>query len=200
MPFWQDRRREYYRCEGCGLVFVPPRYYLTPAEEKAEYDRHRNHPGDAGYRRFLGRLVHPLSARLTPGSRGLDFGCGPGPTLSVMFAEAGHAVQLYDPYYVPDSSVLRGHYDFITATEVVEHLHRPGQELERLWALLRPGGMLGIMTKLVIDREAFSRWHYKDDLTHVSFFSRRSFEWLAARWQADMEIIGQDVIIVSRPA
>ncbi|GIS59730.1 MAG: hypothetical protein CM1200mP2_19550 [Planctomycetaceae bacterium] len=37
----------------------------------------------------------------------------------------------------------------------------PGEELDRLWGCLSPGGVLGIMTKRVLDHEAFSRWHYK---------------------------------------
>ncbi len=164
------------------------------------YQQHRNDPDDSGYRAFLGRLCEPLQARLAPNSRGLDFGCGPGPTLSVMLAESGHQVELYDWFFAPDRSVLVGAYDFITATEVVEHLHQPGGELSRLWALLRPGGHLGVMTKLVLDRGAFSRWHYKNDLTHVSFFSRPTFEWLAGEWQADIEFVGQDVIIFTKPA
>jgi hypothetical protein len=116
-----------------------------------------------------------------------------------MLAEAGHHVELYDCFYAPDRSVLARRYDFITATEVVEHLHRPGEELHRLWALVRPGGYFGVMTKLVLDREAFSRWHYKNDPTHVSFFSRPTFAWLAEQWGAGIEFIGQDVIIFTRP-
>jgi SAM-dependent methyltransferase len=197
--FWQDRGRDYYRCRRCCLVFVPPHQYLSAAEERAQYELHRNAPDDSGYRRFLGRLYEPLQPRLAAHSHGLDFGCGPGPTLSVMFAEAGHRVELYDPFFAPDRSVLTRCYDFITATEVVEHLHRPGDELHRLWRLLRPGGYLGVMTKLVSDREAFSRWHYKNDPTHVSFFSRPTFQWLADVWGAGIEIIGQDVVIFARP-
>ena len=71
----------------------------------------------------------------------------------------------------PDELALNASYDFICATEVVEHLHRPGQDLERLWSLLRPGGWMGIMTKLVRDRASFDTWHYKNDPTHVCFFS-----------------------------
>lgn len=198
--FWQDQRRDYYRCRRCSLVFVPPEQVLSAARERAEYELHRNDPADGGYRCFLGRLHAPLAARLAPRSEGLDFGCGPGPTLSVMFAEAGHSVALYDCFFAPDRSVLEGRYDFITATEVVEHLHQPGAELERLWALLRPGGYFGVMTKLVRDQTAFSRWHYKNDQTHVSFFSRQTFQWLAAKWGAGIEIIGQDVIILGKVA
>ena len=46
-------------------------------------------------------------------------------------------MSLYDPFFFPDRTRLSRRYDFITATEVVEHLHRPGEELERLWAMLR---------------------------------------------------------------
>ena len=198
--FWRDQRRDYYQCRRCRLVFVPPRHYLSSAEELAVYQQHRNDPGDSGYRTFLGRLYEPLQARLAPNSRGMDFGCGPGPTLSVMFAENGHQVALYDCFFAPDQSALTGAYDFITATEVVEHLHQPGEELSRLWALLRPGGHFGVMTKLVLGREAFSRWHYKNDPTHVSFFSRPTFEWLASEWRADIEFVCQDVIIFTKPA
>jgi 2-polyprenyl-3-methyl-5-hydroxy-6-metoxy-1,4-benzoquinol methylase len=199
-PFHQDRRRDYLQCADCRLVFVPPAQRLSAEAEKAEYDLHRNDPADGGYRRFLSRLADPLLARLAPHSCGLDFGCGPGPTLSLMLAEAGHRVALYDPFYARDPQVLVGQqYDFITATEVVEHLHHPGRELEQLWRLLRPGGVLGLMTKLVIGADAFARWHYKNDQTHVCFFSRETFQWLAASWGAQLEILGKDVILLTRP-
>jgi SAM-dependent methyltransferase len=198
--FASDRRRQYWRCSRCALVFVPPEYFLDAAGEKAEYDLHCNDPHDAGYRRFLSRLAEPLVRRLVAPASGLDFGCGPGPALAAMLVEAGHEVALYDPFYEDDASVLTQSYDFVTATEVVEHLHRPGPELERLWALLRPGGWLGVMTKLVLDAEAFQRWHYKNDPTHVVFFSRETWAWWAEGHSAELEIIGQDVILLRKPA
>jgi SAM-dependent methyltransferase len=198
--FHQDRRRQYLRCRRCRLVFVPPEQFLSREDEKAEYDLHQNNPADPGYRKFLGRLFLPLGQRLAPGSRGLDFGSGPGPTLSVMFEEAGHAMAIYDPFYAPDPPVLDQIYDFITATEVLEHLHQPGRELQRLWNHLRPGGILGVMTRLVLNRTAFSGWRYKDDRTHVSFFSQGTFRWLAAGWQAEMVVIDPEVVLFLKPA
>jgi hypothetical protein len=196
--YWADDRRTYLRCPLCALVYVPPAYYPTAVAEKAEYDLHENSPGDAGYRHFLSRLFRPMRARLSPGARGLDFGSGPGPTLSVLFQEAGHDVALYDPFYAPDTSVFDRRYDFITASEVVEHLHRPRQELDRLWRCLRRGGTLGVLTQLVINRKRFSRWRYKDDATHVCFWSRATFEWLAAQWGADLSFVGSDVILLAK--
>jgi len=133
--------------------------------------------------------------RLTPHSQGLDFGSGPGPTLSVMFEEAGHSMELYDPFYAPELKPLQRKYDFVTASEVVEHLHHPRRDLDRLWKCVKPNGLLGIMTKRVTDQKAFSCWHYKNDPTHVSFFSVETFRWLADVWQATSSVCGADVVL-----
>ena len=197
--FHQDRQRDYFVCERCHLVFVPPEQWLSEAEEKAAYDHHQNSPTDPHYRRFLSRLFLPLQERIAPESHGLDFGSGPGPTLSIMFEELGHTITLYDYFYANNPEALQQPYDFIAATEVVEHLHDPATILPQLWALLKPGGYLGLMTKLVRDQEAFATWHYKNDLTHVCFFSRTTFEWLADQWQTEVEFFGNDVMLFHKP-
>ena len=191
-------RREFHSCDTCHIVFVPPEHFLSVEAEKAAYDHHQNSPDDQAYRCFLSRLFIPMNQRLSPGSHGLDFGSGPGPTLSLMFEEAGHTVALYDYFYANDTSALELQYDFITASEVVEHLHQPKHALDRLWSILKPGGTLGIMTKRVLNREAFARWHYKNDLTHVCFFSEPTFQWLAAQWQAELTIEGNDVVLLKK--
>lgn len=198
-PYHRDARRDYRCCPTCALVFVPAHQRLAPGEEKAVYDRHENSPDDPGYRRFLSRLFDPLHRRLPPGARGLDFGAGPGPTLSVMFEEAGHPMAIYDPFYAPDRTVLEARYDFITATEVVEHLFDPGEELARLADRLVPGGWLGLMTKRVRCREAFAGWHYILDPTHVCFFSEASFHWLAERLGMRVLFPAADVVLLQKP-
>jgi hypothetical protein len=197
-PFAKDKRRSYYQCGNCGLVFVAAADFLTVDEEKKVYDQHQNNPSDSNYRKFLNRLCAPLVAQVPPHSRGLDFGSGPGPTLALMLAERGHSVAIYDYFYAPDPTVWDERYDFITATEVVEHLHHPGVELERLWFHLKPGGTLGIMTKMVQDVEAFATWHYKNDPTHVSFFSVLTFKWLAQQWRAKINFFAADVVIFTK--
>jgi 2-polyprenyl-3-methyl-5-hydroxy-6-metoxy-1,4-benzoquinol methylase len=181
-------------------VFVPTNWHLDPDSEKAQYDLHQNDLHDEGYRVFLSRLASPLMARLPPGASGLDFGCGPGPALAQILRDAGFKVALYDKFYAPDEGTLTRRFDFITATEVVEHLRRPGWELERLWSLLSSRGWLGIMTKLVRDPVAFAGWHYKNDSTHVCFYSADTWRWWAAHHGASLEIIGSDVILLRREA
>lgn len=197
-PFHLDRRRHYLQCARCQLVFVPPIHHLTRDEERAAYELHQNHPGDMGYRRFLSRVFDPLCARLTTSAHGLDFGCGPGPTLSVMLEEVGHTMTLYDPFFFADPAWRCSVYDFITATEVVEHLHAPGDVLTQLTGLLKPQGWLAIMTKRVRDREAFATWHYKNDPTHVCFFHDDTFRWLAEHLHLRLEFTGADVVMLQR--
>lgn len=185
-------------CSNCSLVFVPLEYHLSPDEEKAIYDLHINHPGDQGYRRFLSRLTNPLMDRIHPGEIGLDFGCGPGPTLSVMINEAGYSMDIYDPVYFNEPSILQNQYDFITTTEVVEHFRNPQDMFDRLFLMMKQSACLGIMTKLVIDKKAFEKWHYIQDLTHISFFSRKTFEFIAQKYSAELEFIGNDVIFLTK--
>lgn len=200
VDFFSDQRRKYRRCDRCALVFVPTAYHISAEAERAEYDLHQNSAEDPGYRKFLSRVFKPVSKQIEPRSRGLDFGCGPGPTLSVMFSEAGHAMKIYDPFYAPDESVLNVEYDFVTATEVVEHFRNPAADWRRLFECVRPDGRLGIMTKMVIDQASFSNWHYKNDLTHVSFYSRATFRWLAKKRNAGIEFHGADVVLFANKA
>lgn len=196
--YHHDHYRDYYSCPTCHLVFVPPEQHLSSQKEKAHYDLHQNSPDDQDYRQFLRRLFLPMQERLSPGSHGLDFGSGPGPTLSGMFEGAGHFMTLYDHFYAQDHSVFQHEYDFITSTEVLEHLHHPNMELTRLWRRLKPGGYLGIMTKLRPSKESFSDWHYKNDPTHVCFYSRTTFEWLADCWDSHLTFLDYDVMVFSK--
>ena len=117
-----------------------------------------------------------------------------------MLEEAGYPTETYDPLYASDTSVFERNYDFITATEVVEHLSDPKFELPRLYSMLVPGGVLAIMTKRVTNKEAFASWHYKNDRTHVVFFSEETFSWLASQWSAQVEFVAPDVVFVTKPA
>lgn len=182
------------------LIFVAREDLLSPQGEKARYDLHENHPNNPGYRQFLGQLAQPLLQRLDPPPlKGLDFGSGPGPTLSIMLEEQGYEMTLYDPFYAPQTEALESTYDFVTCTETVEHFHNPGREWDLLIGLVKPGGWLGIMTQLVDDLEAFPKMHYINDRTHVSFFSRYTFQFLSQRDGLPVEFIGDNVVLIHKP-
>jgi hypothetical protein len=130
----------------------------------------------------LDRVLIPLCAQITPGSQGLDYGCGPGPTASVMLGERGFPTQNYDPYFFPDESLLSRKYDFLVCTEVFEHLRRPSDDLIRLDLLLKPGGTLGVMTGILEDDASFPGWWYRKDFTHICFYRPETLAWISSRF------------------
>ena len=200
--YFEDKRRSFSQCKQCELVFVDPAFLPDPSVEKAEYDLHQNSFNDEGYRRFLNRIAEPLYQRLSPGATGLDFGCGPAPVLASMMAEKGFPTECYDPFFFSNESLLHKKFDFVTCTEAIEHFHAPHREWKILLSMLKPGGILAIMTKRVVNKQRFASWHYKNDKTHVSFFSDSTFTWLADNYDLNLEIEGDDVVffrIKSRP-
>jgi hypothetical protein len=198
-PFTAAWGRGFLRCPDCLLTFAPPQDRLPPAEEAARYELHENDPADPAYRSFLRRLVDPLCDVLPPGAEGLDFGCGPGPTLSVMMRERGFPTADYDPFFRPDREVLRQRYDFISMTEVIEHLFRPGEELDRLVRMLRPGGWLGVMTEALLDDRTFAEWWYVRDPTHVGFYRPETMEWIASRFDLELRSISANIHLLRAP-
>lgn len=197
--FHRARGREFFRCDRCALTFVPPAFHLPAAAEKSRYDHHRNGPHDAGYCAFLRPMVEALAPLLPPGAAGLDFGCGPGPTLHLLFAERGFPMQVYDPNYAPETSVLARTWAFITCTETVEHFREPDREFARFDVLLQPGGWLGIMTARTVEDERFPRWHYINDDTHLCFYDQVTLEWVARRHGWEARFPGPNLALFHKP-
>ncbi len=174
-----DKRR-YYRCDHCSLIFTDPAHRLSGSQEKAFYLNHENHIENPGYVDFLNRVVQPMLLRLDHGMRGLDYGCGPGPTLSVLVQRQGLACENYDPIFA--DCHLKPPYDFVFATESFEHFHRPEVEIHRISSLLKPGGLLGIMTERWTTPEKFASWYYTRDPTHVCFYHMRTLHFVCQRY------------------
>tara|TARA_Y100001934_G_scaffold260365_1_gene332541 strand:- start:431 stop:781 length:351 start_codon:yes stop_codon:yes gene_type:complete len=115
-----------------------------------------------------------------------------------MLEEAGHVMALHDPIYHPNTTALSQSYDFITATEVFEHLQYPARDLEIIYRALKPNGWLGIMTKRAQDPAAFAQWHYIQDPTHVCFWTDQTFHWLANQWQTKAQFPAADVVLIQK--
>ena len=108
-------------------------------------------------------------------------------------------MSLWDPIYRPDAAALERTYDFITCTEVVEHMHRPAEEFRRLDHLLRPGGRLGVMTVFQTDDTRFAGWHYRRDPTHVVFYRESTLALVADKMGWSIEIPRANVAIFRKP-
>ncbi len=191
--FHKSENREYYHCHNCDLVFVPKKFFISKEDEKKKYDFHQNSLENIGYVKFLNRLLMPLQRHLKLEAKGLDFGSGPGPTLCTIMRNNGYHMDIYDYFYAPNNEVFQKKYDFITSTEVIEHLHYPLDELKRLWDCLLPEGILGLMTAFRV--EDFETWYYKRDLTHICFYSYDTFVWIAKYFNAKL-IVPQDGVVL----
>jgi SAM-dependent methyltransferase len=176
--FDESSGKEYSHCRRCDLRFLRPSDRLSLAEERVHYSHHNNDVMDTRYQAFVSPLIDAIKARVRPGSSGLDFGSGPGPVLSKMMRSDGYEVELYDPIFCADERALERTYDFVAMSEVAEHLFDPLFEFKKLHALLKPGGILAVMTLFAPEDAAFAQWYYRRDPTHVVFYSERSFAWI----------------------
>ncbi|HPB32266.1 MAG TPA: class I SAM-dependent methyltransferase [Candidatus Sumerlaeota bacterium] len=158
----------YRLCSECRLIFMEREFLPGPEQEKQRYMAHRNGPDQPGYLLFLNQAIQPALPHLSERMHGLDYGCGPVPTLSVILRSHGLQCHDYDPLFFPE--IPTGRFDFIFATEVLEHLFHPGEELARIAGLLNPGGIFAAMTEPWTDTDTFLRWSYAQDFTHVCFY------------------------------
>ncbi|EFA74594.1 propionyl-CoA carboxylase [Heterostelium album PN500] len=100
-------KKEYYDCPTCTLVFVHPEFHVTEDKEKSRYYFHNNSAHDAKYVAFLKPALDSLLPLLSADKSdyGLDYGCGPGPTLSILFGEQQIKMENYDPFFMPNDKV-----------------------------------------------------------------------------------------------
>eukprot|EP01132_Coremiostelium_polycephalum_P004676 gene4676-5842_t len=161
--------KKYFKCNECSLVFMHERFHATQEKEKSRYSLHQNSTHDENYKKFLQPCIDLLLPILDPQQLkkdellGLDFGCGPGPTLSHMFKDNGYNLENYDPYFLKNDKVnliLNNNnkleqqqqqsekeieksttttttpirgYDFITCTEAIEHFRKPIEDLKKIF-------------------------------------------------------------------
>jgi SAM-dependent methyltransferase len=194
-----EKERRWFRCAACELVYLDPAQWLSPEAEAERYRAHHNDPADDGYRRFLNRLAEPLRARLRPGSEGLDYGCGPTQAMALLLDGAGFPVASWDPVFHPDPAPLERAYDFLTLSEVIEHVRAPRDLLPRLAELVRPGGIVGVMTRFRDEERSFPTWWYRRDRTHVCLYSAATMRWIADRMRWRLELPAPHVALFHLP-
>lgn len=184
-------RGPYFHCPCCDLRFLEPSKRLNAEQEEGRYRLHQNLVGDPGYHRFMDPMVQLIRQTVPAGSRVLDFGCGAATVLAHLLQD--YNVTSYDPFFHPDPDVFSRRYDFIAAIEVFEHLYQPDQVLTELISCL--DGHLGVMTLLVTPSTDFARWWYRDDPTHVGFFSPASFRWIQSHWKFESLDLRSDRLV-----
>jgi len=188
----QQYDHNYYCCDNCEFIFLDESRIIPSEQEKKEYSFHQNSFDNQGYvkmfREFIAKAIQPYKSQI---KKALDFGSGPGPVLAELLRQEGFETDVYDKYFSPDKVYLNKKYDLITATEVFEHLKDPLATLKLLKAHLNKNGILAIMTLFhQNDDEHFKNWWYRRDSTHISFYTPKTFEYMA-------NLLGMKVLIVA---
>ncbi|VVB88347.1 Methyltransferase domain protein [uncultured archaeon] len=165
------------RCPVCDLIFVPGNFHLLPEEEAARYRLHENTLSSEGYvRTFLEKIA--IINQHCPYVRSvLDYGCGPEPVLAELLKRNGLECDIYDPYFFPAFPGKR--YDLVISIEVFEHFRDIREELNKIRSILGQRGFLAVGTSLHDSVGNFGDWWYASDPTHISFFGKRTFDWIA---------------------
>ncbi len=173
----------FYRCEICHSVHVPSRFHLTEQQELERYALHDNNGTDEGYRNYLSGVIH--SAEKLTGDissfRILDYGSGENAVMTTILKERGIDAIAYDPNY-ENLSTIDGEFDLIVACESPEHFRSPREEFTKICSHLKPNGYLYLRTELLGTTPYFSAWYYKNDPTHIFFYSQDTLEYVARQF------------------
>lgn len=172
------KQKKWLECDECRFRFVHPESHPDPLKARERYLKHRNEPGNKGYRKWLvGIFEQGVFPYVHDNDLVVDYGCGPGNVPEQIFRELSsgrYRYRGYDLHFQPDNPG-RAVGDVVLACEVVEHFTNPERDWESMCQILKPGGILAVSTLYApVDREEFNCWWYKEDLTHLAFYTRRT--------------------------
>jgi len=193
--------KKYLLCNKCELIQLDNKYYMSAESEKKRYKLHENSSDNKGYLSYLNHIIeNSITPFLKPGNSLFDFGCGPEKTWANLLKGRGYNVSTYDPYFDNNKDWLNNNFDAITSIEVFEHLMYPKKELNNISSCQETGSFLIIRTMLHNNYwEDFINWWYKDDPTHVSFYSTASVDYICRTWNYKLiQIINNCEIVLQK--
>ena len=200
-----------FKCRDCGFMQcldVPDTTQYYRDLEDADYETGRKERIYQS-RRILKKIVKTTGSECS-GTRLLDIGAGSGILLEAA-AEMGFHAEGVEPSdwlrsvanshgcsikadVIPHPDIL-GPYDIITMIDVIEHVSAPYEMTENAFRLLRPGGVIAVVTPDVRSLAArimgWKWWHYR--IAHVGYFNKTNLKSL-------FDKIGIELISISRPS
>ena len=186
----------YYKCPTCEGIFVDENNRPNLESERNRYEVHENDVNDEGYQKFVLPITSSVMRDFKSDDKGLDFGAGTGPVLSKILQDNKYSIKQYDPFFHIYPELLEQQYDYIASCEVIEHFYNPYKEFKLLKSMLKEGSKLYLMTAVYNEGVDFASWYYKNDPTHVFFYSKKTFEWIKNEFGfSDLEINKKLIIL-----
>ncbi len=174
----------FHCCDECGFIWKDDQQKISSEAEFEIYQTHNNSIDAPHFVRYFNNFIYAaVLPYRSEGRQGLDFGSGPSPVLAMLLErDYGYRMDIYDLFYAPAKVFQGNQYDLVTCTEVVEHLADPVMYFKLLRSLLRPDGILGVMTLFhQRDDAKFLDWFYIRDLSHVSFYTPQALRLMAEK-------------------
>lgn len=182
------------RCQSCGLVFVRekvPNGFIEKFYDGRSCDAHTKDDQELR-RRISDRLDHVGELKLS-GRRALDVGCGPGLFMDEAqkrgFDCVGIDADAQRVEYcrqrglnvvhglLPHPEVPEGSFDLVWLSHVIEHVPNPPQFIAQLARMLRPDGLLCILTPNIQSlavRVCRSHHRFVIPPEHLTYWSKAS--------------------------
>jgi len=177
----------YYHCSECEYIFKSPECYKSFEAQKERYNLHENDENDEGYKAYFERFLDFILPLVKDPENALDFGCGASSLLAQLLEEKGIRCDYYDPIYHPKEAEKDKKYDLIVTREVFDHLHQPKEVFAKLLDQLVEGGYQALQTQFHPNSvEAFKKWYYHQDPTHIVFFRVETFRKLCEMYGCEL--------------
>lgn len=176
--FIEYKDRSFYKCTHCGSILLDTSHYLEFNNEKERYDKHSDDIENEGYQQFVNPILEAVKLTFSETDHGLDYGCGKTAIIENLLKRKQYSIVGYDPIYFSNQEVLTTQYNYITCCEVAEHFYYPKHEFSKLSQLLLPDGKLFLKTYLFKDTIDFKSWWYKNDPTHVIFYTETAMKFI----------------------
>lgn len=196
--------RTFYKCPVCGLIFTDE---FAGGEEAEKHYKGQWTNADADFwRGQVDGLLGVIGRYRNRVGKVLDFGSGSGDITKEFQARGIDATPL-EPMihgYLKDQS-YRHKFDVVVGVEVIEHLPNLLEELKVIDRFLSDDGIMiftTILTNTFIESanaaDVFKAWWYKDDRTHVSFFSNQSIAKLAEICGYGADVYGEQLFVLKK--
>jgi len=187
----------YSVCNNCHFIHKDKEFHVDRKEENRQYSLHNNSFESEGYVKIFVDLIHDYIKPLGITKKVLEYGSGPGPVLKELLVREGYSVFDFDPYFNDNLEYQDNMYELITSTEVVEHFNNPLADFKHLSSLLESKGYLVIMTRFrTMELPEFLNWWYRRDTTHVSFYTLKTLEVIAKKFNLNLVTTNNVNVIV----